>query len=98
MECRNEDSCGGPRSFQLLRSSVATSVVSQCSSPFQRSIYPVALSTVRMNYVLVVSNLERENVHVLKREEWLPLARKLDWEYSYVQEEDVFPKVISGTP
>ena len=35
---------------------------------------------------------------MLSRDEWLPLARKLDWEYSYVREEDVFPEVISGRP
>lgn len=35
---------------------------------------------------------------MLNREEWLPLARKLDWEFSYVTEEAVFPRVISGEP
>jgi len=35
---------------------------------------------------------------VLSREDWLPLARKLDWDYSYVREEEVFPEVISGRP
>src|SRR5579884_956583 len=35
---------------------------------------------------------------LLKREEWLHLARKLDWQYSYVREEEVFPEIISGTP
>jgi toluene monooxygenase system protein A len=35
---------------------------------------------------------------VLKREEWLPLARKLDWEFSYTTEQEVFPEVISGRP
>ena len=35
---------------------------------------------------------------MLSREEWLPLARKLDWEYSYVREDEVFPEVISGHP
>jgi toluene monooxygenase system protein A len=34
----------------------------------------------------------------LKREDWLPLARKLDWEFSYVREQDVFPEVPSGRP
>jgi toluene monooxygenase system protein A len=29
---------------------------------------------------------------------WLDLARKLDWSFSYVAEEDVFPAVQSGTP
>ena len=35
---------------------------------------------------------------MLKREEWLHLARKLDWDYSFVSEEEVFPPVISGRP
>jgi len=35
---------------------------------------------------------------MLKREEWLPLARKLDWEFSYTTEREVFPEVISGRP
>jgi toluene monooxygenase system protein A len=35
---------------------------------------------------------------VLKRQEWLNLARKLDWSYSYVQERDVFPEQVSGRP
>ena len=35
---------------------------------------------------------------MLSREEWLPLARKLDWDYSYVREDQVFPEVISGRP
>lgn len=35
---------------------------------------------------------------MLKREVWLDLARKLDWDYSYVTEEEVFPKVASGEP
>jgi hypothetical protein len=35
---------------------------------------------------------------MLNREEWLPLARKLDSDYSYVPEEEVFPEVISGRP
>jgi toluene monooxygenase system protein A len=35
---------------------------------------------------------------MLNREEWLHLAHKLDWQYSYVREEDIFPEVISGHP
>jgi toluene monooxygenase system protein A len=35
---------------------------------------------------------------MLSRDEWLDLARKLDWEYSYVAERDVFPEVTSGSP
>jgi toluene monooxygenase system protein A len=35
---------------------------------------------------------------MLKRDQWLPLARKLDWDYSYVDVHDVFPDVVSGTP
>lgn len=35
---------------------------------------------------------------LLKRHEWLDLARKLDWEYSYVEERQVFPEAMSGRP
>lgn len=35
---------------------------------------------------------------MLRREQWLDLARKLDWSYSYVSEKDVFPEEISGSP
>src|SRR6476469_5022372 len=35
---------------------------------------------------------------LLKRHEWFDLARKLDWTYSYVQEQDVFPEAMSGRP
>ena len=35
---------------------------------------------------------------MLPRDEWLHLARKLDWDYSYVSEKDVFPEEISGRP
>src|SRR6201991_4463975 len=35
---------------------------------------------------------------MLSRNEWLPLARKLDWDYSYVLEDEVLPEVISGRP
>jgi toluene monooxygenase system protein A len=35
---------------------------------------------------------------VLKREDWLPLARKLDWSYAYVSEQEVFPELPSGAP
>jgi toluene monooxygenase system protein A len=34
----------------------------------------------------------------LKREQWLDLARKLDWTFSYVTEEEVFPEAVSGRP
>lgn len=34
----------------------------------------------------------------LNREDWIDLARKLDWDYSYVREEDVFPEILSGRP
>ncbi|MBK9263683.1 MAG: YHS domain-containing protein [Polyangiaceae bacterium] len=30
--------------------------------------------------------------------EWLDLARKLDWEFSYVSERDVFPEEMAGRP
>ena len=32
------------------------------------------------------------------REHWLDLARKVDWEYRYVEEQEVFPPAISGNP
>jgi len=35
---------------------------------------------------------------MLKRDEWLGLARKLEWDFSYVREEDVFPEAVSGRP
>ena len=35
---------------------------------------------------------------MLKREQWLDLARKLDWEYSYVSEKEIFPEQVSGRP
>src|SRR5262249_27094215 len=30
--------------------------------------------------------------------EWLDLARKVDWDFSYVTEEKVFPEAVSGAP
>lgn len=35
---------------------------------------------------------------MLKRDDWLDLARKLDWNYSYASEAEVFPEVTSGRP
>ncbi len=35
---------------------------------------------------------------MLKRDDWLDLARKLDWDLSYVSEKDAFPEVQSGRP
>jgi toluene monooxygenase system protein A len=35
---------------------------------------------------------------MLSRESWLELARTLDWQFSYVREEDVFPPEIAGHP
>ena len=35
---------------------------------------------------------------MLRRDEWLDLSRKLDWEYTYVSERDVFPEATSGSP
>lgn len=35
---------------------------------------------------------------MLKRDEWLDLARKLDWTFSYVSEREAFPEVASGRP
>jgi hypothetical protein len=34
----------------------------------------------------------------LDRADWLDLARKLDWTYSYVSELEVFPDPVSGAP
>ena len=34
----------------------------------------------------------------LERDDWLDLARKLDWKFSYVSEADVYPPEASGTP
>ena len=34
----------------------------------------------------------------LSRDDWLDLARKLDWDYSYVREDEVFPEIPSGRP
>jgi toluene monooxygenase system protein A len=35
---------------------------------------------------------------MLKRDQWQPLARELDWDFSYVREEEVFPPDIAGRP
>ena len=35
---------------------------------------------------------------MLGRDEWLDLARKLDWTFSYVSERDVYPEAVSGAP
>jgi len=35
---------------------------------------------------------------MLERDDWLDLARKLDWDFSYVGEREVFPEEISGRP
>jgi toluene monooxygenase system protein A len=35
---------------------------------------------------------------MLEHESWLDLARKLDWNYSYVSEEQLFPAAVSGRP
>ncbi len=34
----------------------------------------------------------------MKREAWFELARDLDWEFSYVRPEEVFPPEVSGSP
>ena len=34
----------------------------------------------------------------LRRDEWLDLARKVDWSYRYVSEHDMFPRALSGEP
>jgi toluene monooxygenase system protein A len=35
---------------------------------------------------------------MLERQAWLDLARKLDWNFSYVRPEEVFPPEVSGQP
>ena len=35
---------------------------------------------------------------VLRRDEWLDLARKIDWTPRYVDERELFPEEISGRP
>jgi toluene monooxygenase system protein A len=35
---------------------------------------------------------------VLRRDDWLNLARKVDWTYRYAEEREVFPEEISGRP
>src|SRR5690349_2639505 len=35
---------------------------------------------------------------MLKRDDWLDLARKLDWDFSYVSERDAYPEDLSGRP
>jgi toluene monooxygenase system protein A len=34
----------------------------------------------------------------LRRDEWLDLARKVDWTFSYVDEREVYPEALSGAP
>jgi toluene monooxygenase system protein A len=34
----------------------------------------------------------------LARQEWLDLARDVDWDFTYVREEEVFPEDVSGRP
>jgi len=34
----------------------------------------------------------------MRRDEWLDLARKVDWAFSYVDEREVYPEVVSGRP
>src|SRR4029077_16429861 len=35
---------------------------------------------------------------VLRRDDWLDLARKVDWAPRYVEERELFPEEISGRP
>ena len=35
---------------------------------------------------------------VLRRDDWLDLARKVDWTFRYVPEDQVFPEALSGRP
>ncbi|MGQ0617552.1 MAG: toluene monooxygenase [Acidimicrobiia bacterium] len=34
----------------------------------------------------------------LRRDDWLDVARKVDWNFKYAEEHDVYPDVMSGTP
>ncbi len=34
----------------------------------------------------------------LRRDDWLDVARKVDWTYRYVDEREAFPESMSGTP
>lgn len=34
----------------------------------------------------------------MKRDDWLDLARDVDWTYSYVDERELFPEAVAGTP
>lgn len=42
--------------------------------------------------------MERDDPRRLAREDWLDLARFLDWDFTYVAERDVFPPEMAGTP
>jgi hypothetical protein len=35
---------------------------------------------------------------MLHRDDWLDLARKVDWTFKYVDEREVFPEHLSGSP
>ena len=35
---------------------------------------------------------------MLNRDDWFHLARKIDWKYSYVSAEEMFPQAISVEP
>ena len=35
---------------------------------------------------------------VLGRDDWLDVARRVDWTYQYVDEREVFPEPMSGGP
>ncbi|HEX3426615.1 MAG TPA: YHS domain-containing protein [Acidimicrobiales bacterium] len=35
---------------------------------------------------------------MLRRDDWLDLARKVDWTFRFVEEDDVFPEAMSGAP
>lgn len=39
-----------------------------------------------------------QKVAMLARTEWSELTRKLDWEFTYVKESDVYPAAVSGRP
>src|SRR5260370_31504967 len=58
------------------------------------------VSSIQVSFAIRVPRrvLSQKGDRMLDREDWLPLARKLDWEFSYTTEQEVFPQVISGHP
>lgn len=63
-----------------------------------RAWYPWSGWTQKSCYQLIDETTNRGVRGLLPRQEWLDEARKLDWDFSYVRAEDVFPTVQSGRP